>query len=224
MSAGEWEKDDDGFRKPNLEDRIDRYARGELTPAEARELAQASLDSPELFEELTWSAVAKTALPAAATSPARFVVPHFPPQGLVPRSRRGSRSSVDLVLYGKAWPRNGNPRNLPGQARASVVRTPRTATVAGHWSGPDASRPHRLSLAVPESRAPQQKGLILSIEDGMATIGLGSLDNLAKGSELQIFRDERVHAAHRTNGGDHGLPRKGAWVKFSTGLQIPIRQ
>ncbi len=35
-----------GSGKPNLEDRTDRYVRRELSPEEARQLAQASLDSP----------------------------------------------------------------------------------------------------------------------------------------------------------------------------------
>jgi tetratricopeptide (TPR) repeat protein len=38
---------------------------------------------------------------------------------------------------------------------------------------------------------PQPAGSIVSIEDGMAVIDLGSLDGLARGSELRIFRDER---------------------------------
>ena len=42
-----------------------------------------------------------------------------------------------------------------------------------------------------ESRLPQPAGSIVSIEDGLAAIDLGSLDGLAKGSELRIFRDER---------------------------------
>jgi len=37
----------------HLEDRKDRYVRGELTAAEARALAQESLGNPELFEDLT---------------------------------------------------------------------------------------------------------------------------------------------------------------------------
>ena len=45
-----------------LEDRKDRYVRGELTAEEARELAQKSLGDPELFEDLTFSALAKSAL------------------------------------------------------------------------------------------------------------------------------------------------------------------
>jgi hypothetical protein len=50
--------------RPPLEDQIDRYARRELSAAEARELAQRSLDDPELFEDLTFSALANAALSA----------------------------------------------------------------------------------------------------------------------------------------------------------------
>ena len=41
-----------------------------------------------------------------------------------------------------------------------------------------------------ESRSPRSTGLILSSEGGLATINLGSLDCLTKGSELEVFRDE----------------------------------
>src|SRR5947209_1461220 len=46
----------------NLDERINRYVRGELTATEARELAQESLEDPELFEELTSIALAKVAV------------------------------------------------------------------------------------------------------------------------------------------------------------------
>src|SRR5260370_19816141 len=39
-----------------------------------------------------------------------------------------------------------------------------------------------------QRRAPQQQGSILSIEEKLPTINLGSLDGLAKGSELGVFR------------------------------------
>src|SRR5690349_20053660 len=48
--------------KPHLDDRIDRYVRNDLTAAEARELAQQSLDDPKLFDDLTSSALANSAL------------------------------------------------------------------------------------------------------------------------------------------------------------------
>ena len=50
--------------RPPLEDQIDRYARRELSAAEARELAQRSLDDSELFEDLTFTALANAALSA----------------------------------------------------------------------------------------------------------------------------------------------------------------
>jgi len=40
----------------------------------------------------------------------------------------------------------------------------------------------------PDSRVPQAAGSIVSIEEGLADIDLGSLDGLAKGSDLQVFR------------------------------------
>src|SRR5580658_7806103 len=57
---------------PHLDDSIDRYARRELTPAEARELAQKSLDDPELFEDLTASALAAAAAAAPSAKVIRF--------------------------------------------------------------------------------------------------------------------------------------------------------
>jgi hypothetical protein len=49
---------------PNRDDRIDRYVRGKLTPAEAHELAQEALQNSELLEELTYSAVARKTVEA----------------------------------------------------------------------------------------------------------------------------------------------------------------
>ncbi|MBI2684694.1 MAG: hypothetical protein HYX27_00145 [Acidobacteria bacterium] len=43
----------------------------------------------------------------------------------------------------------------------------------------------------PASRPPQPAGVIVSIEDGLATINLGSLDGIKKGSVLTVFRDEK---------------------------------
>src|SRR2546430_13612444 len=46
----------------DLERKIDLYVRGELSPAEARELAQEALNQPDLFEELSAAALAKAAV------------------------------------------------------------------------------------------------------------------------------------------------------------------
>jgi hypothetical protein len=66
---------------PHREDRIDCYVRGELAAAEARELAQESLDDPELFEDLTCSALAKAAV--SARSAGRQLEPPGPREIIV---------------------------------------------------------------------------------------------------------------------------------------------
>jgi Flp pilus assembly protein TadD len=177
--------------KPNLEARIDRYARGELTPVEARELAQASLESPELFEELTWSAVAKTALPsvpsakvvrfprkvwfvASAAAAAVLLISFY-----VVRPLLAPRKSVDIGTSSQAKP------SLPFSAHSGQPLLLAT--------GMDPIQPGTYAFRnfVKPSRDPRPAGSIVLFEDGLATINLGSLDYLSKGSELQIFRDER---------------------------------
>jgi hypothetical protein len=163
-----------------MTDRIDRYVRGELSPEEARALAQASLESPALFDELTDAALAKAALNprtvraasvirtwrrtaviagglAAAAAFAFFSLPHRP-------STRESNVKPVLELSSNA----GQPVLL-----ASGLH-PASAPV---FRGDE-----------PDSRAPQAAGSIVSIEDGRANINLGSLDGLAKGGELHVFR------------------------------------
>src|SRR5258706_14558467 len=48
--------------QPDLDRRIDLYVRGELSPVEARELAQEALRRPDLFEELNAAALVKAAI------------------------------------------------------------------------------------------------------------------------------------------------------------------
>jgi len=40
-----------------------------------------------------------------------------------------------------------------------------------------------------DARTPRQTGAIISVEDGQATINLGSADGLSKGSQVEVFRD-----------------------------------
>jgi len=163
-----------------MTDRIDRYVRGELRPEEARALAQASLDSQALFDELTDIALAKaglnprtvrtasvlrtwrkTAVLAGGLAAAAVLVlislPHRP-------SRRDPNVKPALDLGSNA----GQPVLL-----ASGLRPANAPVFRG---------------GEPDSRAQQAAGVIVSIEDGSANINLGSLDGLAKGSELQVFR------------------------------------
>jgi tetratricopeptide (TPR) repeat protein len=177
-----------GSPRPDTQDRIDRFARGELTATEARELAQDSLDTPELFEQLTHSAVAKSGL--TAESLARDRVVHFPKTArwiaagataaaalvvatvlLMRDASAPSRSAITPALWFAAKP--GQPLLL-----ASGLRQ-------------EAARAREVFRGVePGTREPRQSGAITSIAAGAASIDLGSLDGIAKGSELPVVRED----------------------------------
>jgi hypothetical protein len=168
-----------------MTERIDRYIRGELTPEEARALAQESLDSPSLFDELTDTALAKAALTPETLQIAKLV--RFPRKA---RWVIGSMAAAAALLC--IW--LINLRSVPVRSLKPALEL-----------SADASQPVLLASGLepagapvfrgpqPDSRAPAQAGSIVSMEDGLANINLGSLDGLAKGSELPVFRgDEAV--------------------------------
>jgi tetratricopeptide (TPR) repeat protein len=149
-------------------------------PPEARALAQASLDSPDLFDELTDAALAKAALNPRTVRTANVI-----------RLRRktavltgGLVAAAVLVLI--ALPHPSSRRALSIKPTLEL--------------GSNTSRPVLLATGLqpanapvfrggePDSRVPQASGSIVSMEDGSANLDLGSLDGLEKGSDLQVFR------------------------------------
>ncbi len=195
--------------RPPLEDQIDRYARRELSAAEARELAQRSLDDSELFEDLTFSALANEALSAPS------VREQLQQQGSGVKVLRFRRKAIlwialaaaAVLLVSVYLPRLPLfQRNRPALVQN---QSPETAPPLLPPALPFAAKPGQPVLLAsdlqpdrregsqvfrgsePETRLPQPAGSIVSIEDGLAVIDLGSVDGLAKGSELRIFRDER---------------------------------
>jgi tetratricopeptide (TPR) repeat protein len=158
-------------------DSIDRYARGDLSAAEARDLARASLDSPELFDELTDSALAKAALysrPAPARRRTWFVI-----AGLA------AAALLISVMVIRSW-RSAHPPLKPTLAIAGT-RTQPVLLAEGLQHQKDAAPVFR--GAASDSRPPQIEGSIVSLEDDVAAIDLGSLDGIDKGSELEVLRD-----------------------------------
>ena len=199
---------------PHREDRIDRYVRGELTTAEARQLAQESLDDPELFEDLTCSALAKAAVSARPAG--RQLEQPGPGEKVVrfPRRARvmvvGAAAATALVvislysLRSSFLRQNGPPlsQNQSHENASVSALRPSLAFSAkpgqpillasGMQSAPASEdRTAVFRSPEPESRAPRPAGSIVSIEGGLAAMDLGSLDGLAKGTELRVFRDGR---------------------------------
>lgn len=164
--------------EPPFADPMDRYVRSELSPAEARELAQASLDSPELFEELTDAALAKAAL-YSGPLPGEKVV-RFPRRPLFLGVGVAAAAAVVVVWLAPSRPHIKPALALTAQGQPVLLASGLQSGQAPVFRGAEA-----------DSRASQTTGSIVSIEDDLATIDLGTLDGLAKDSELQVFRDDR---------------------------------
>jgi Flp pilus assembly protein TadD len=188
----------------HFEDKLARFARGELSPAEERELAQESLESPAWFEELTATALAKTAvrsIPAPAEpvrsawwrSPFLFVAAAAIVVGvfILPYlSRISQKQSESSQIASSPGPRTGvllSPTLVfsPGSSQPVLLAEDLQITASS-----PATKIFRGETET--TRAPRQIGSILSIEDGQATIDLGSTDGLAKGSELAVYRDHTL--------------------------------
>jgi hypothetical protein len=164
-----------------MTDRIDRYVRGELSPEEARALAQAALDSPALFDELTGAALAKAALNPSTLRTANVLRTWRKTAvltgGLV------AAAAVIVLISLPDRPSRREPNVKPVLDLGSNGGQP-VLLASGLYS---ANAPV-FRGGEPDSRAPQAAGVIVSIEGGNANINLGSLDGLAKGSELEVFR------------------------------------
>ena len=152
------------------EEQLDRFARGELSPTESRELARRALDDPELFEELTSTSIARTGL----------------------ADRRRKRWSPTIALLAAATVLI----LLLSQYALRQFRPARSPLVAVSGSpiflaaGADSNPVFR--GAEPDSRSPRATGSVTSIADGLVSIDLGSLDGLSKGAEVDVFRDGRT--------------------------------
>jgi hypothetical protein len=173
--------------KPNLEDRIDRYARRELNAEEARELAQASLESPELFEDLTWSAVSATGVPSSK-------VVRFPRRTwFIAGAAAAALLLISFYTIRPILSRKAPAITANSQLKPALPSSARPGQPILLATGMDPVRPGSTMFRSPsgDSRAPRPTGSIVLFEDGVPTINLGSLDYLVKGSELQMFRDER---------------------------------
>lgn len=151
------------------EEMLDRFARGELPPAESRELAQKALEDDDLFLELTSTAIAR--------------------QGLATRKRRqiawpriamfAAAAAVILAVVVYAPKRNARPARPVVATSAPPILLARSAESASPaYRGADT-----------ESRAPRAAGSVESIARGIATVDLGSVDGLAKDAEVDVVRD-----------------------------------
>jgi len=186
--------------KPNVT--VDQFATRELPPAVARDLAQQALEDSDLFDLL----VARGAVLASLDAPAvraALSTPSRRKQWTVALCAVAAAWLLVIVVWRTVVSRQIQQPSL--QARAIVPKPAILPSLDASNGRPillaselipakAANAPVFRSDGAP-SRMPQARGKITAIEDGEATINLGSLDGIAKGSELgpvlitTVFRD-----------------------------------
>jgi len=216
----------------DLNTRIDRFMNRELHPAAARALAHQALDDADLFEELTAVALVQAALKSPATTDRSLAQSALDDENLFDtlvargaveasvrtpfRSKRpailiaaGAAIAAGLLTFFVLRP-STHPVQSPAQEAGAIVTKPAVAPAILLTA--DLQPVHSGNAPVfrggdTASRPPRSEGTVLSIEDGIATVNLGSIDGLAKGTELlagrivitTVFRD---HARGRIAAGD----------------------
>ena len=187
------------------EKQLDRFACGELSPAESRNLAQQALDDHDLFDELTSTAVARCGLAARGrkqiTSPriAIFAV--------------AAAVIVGVALYAPRW------KSEPAGPDVAVSEPPVLLARNGD------SDPAAFRGADAESRESRTTGSIGSIAGSIATIDLGALDGLAKDVEVDVVRGGQAigHIKLTTIFRDHsrGEIASGAPIGVNDQVRVP---
>ncbi len=200
----------------DLHSRIDRFAKRELHPAAARALAHEALDDSGLFDELTAVALVRAALESPATTDrglaqsalddpdlfdtlvargameASIRVPHRPKyRPLLWSAGLAAAVAAGLLTFFVLRP----APHRPEPARVAIPKAPTVAPtiiLTRDLRPPRSFIPPLFRGAAVPSRSPKSDGVIVSIEDDMATVNLGSIDGLVKGTELPVVRNHEV--------------------------------
>jgi Flp pilus assembly protein TadD len=196
--------------KPNLDSTIDQFATRELSPAVARQLAHQALEDADLFDALVARGAAEASLGAVGAS--------LKGPALSTPARR-KQWTIALCAVAAAWLlvivvwRSVASRQIqqPSQQARAIVSKPAILPALNTADAHQSARPVVLASQLHPVRSsdapifrggdaatkhqPQSTGIITALDAGVATVNLGSLDGLAKGTALgpvaitTVFRD-----------------------------------
>jgi hypothetical protein len=202
---------------------IDQFATRELSPAEARKLAQQALDDADLFDAL----VARGAVEASLNAPAVQAAISQPARR-VPWVIAVCAAAAAVILALFLWRNSVRQIQQPSEQARQIVSKPAILPSLDAANGRPVLLASELGPARSQntaafrgtgapSREPRSTGTITALENGEATVNLGSLDGLAKGTELgpilitTVFRD---HARGRVSA--------GATIRVNDRVQVPL--
>jgi len=211
-----------------LDDSQDRYVRGELTPAEARQLARKSLDDPELLDDLTYAAVAKKAVVAAQGSDK--VVRFWRPGRLV----AAASLAAAMVLASLYVLRLQTPASIAPSAVYATLDPALSARQPVLLAADLPASPERQVFRGAEgesARPPKSSGRIISVDQDTAVINAGSVDGLTGGIALDVYRDGAIVGhlrlaavfRERARSSAAGRVRPGDEVRIPPAIQLLAR-
>lgn len=190
--------------QPRFDQELAKFARGELSAAEARELARTSLESPAWFEELTGTALAKSAVASVPIPMEPLRRPWWrSPMFLATASVIAIAVCVLAYLGRISQHRSEIARGTEPKPGARNALLKPTFTLSAGSSQP-VLLAQDLQPAIPSAsgqvfrgqaevaRPPRQIGSITLLEDGFATVNLGAVDGLSKATEVEVFRDRTL--------------------------------
>jgi hypothetical protein len=182
---------------------LDRFARGELSPGESRDLAQQALGDHDLFDELTSTAIARSGLATRGRK-------------LITWPRIAIFAAAAAVIVGVV-PRAPQRKPEPARQVTAIAASPTLLARNGDsaiFRGADT-----------ETRESRATGSIGSIAGGIATIDLGSLDGLAKDAEVDVIRGGQAigHVKLTTVFRDHsrGAIAGGTSIGVNDQVRVP---
>jgi hypothetical protein len=184
---------------------VDRFARGELSAAESRGLAEKALGDHDLFAELTSTAIARTELPNLGRAKRTW-----------PRIAIFAAAAaviLGVILY------TAQRKSQPVRSDAAISAPP--ILLAGNAD----SNPAIYRGSNTDSREPRAIGSIESVAHGIATIDLGSVDGLAKGDEIDVIRDGQVIGKTRLTtifrDQSRGEVANGSSIRLNDQVRVP---
>jgi len=203
---------------------LERFVRGDLSPAETRELAHAALQDPELFDALAAHGLVEDVLQspeahAALESESEPGMRRFPNRTRMIAVGALAAGIALVAIY--LWRPSSGP--VPRETAALKPSLDLSATgpiLIAENLKPNASTtaPAFRSVAT-ESRLPRNQGTVLTVEGQEATVNLGSLDGISKASEMDVFRGASDQPVGRLTATAVFLDRSRARVTSGTSLK-----
>ncbi|MGH9142790.1 MAG: hypothetical protein ACRD2I_16785 [Vicinamibacterales bacterium] len=219
-----------------VDHRIDRLLAGELAPAEQRQVAQAGLDDPDLFDELVAAALTRSALEVHRTprhSPSEKPAPASESVRRWPRFAIGgavaAAAAVAFAIAYTQW----TDRAVPAPSVAPIGHAPMALPAPVLLSARAQLVPDQTFRSDEHaSRLPKRSGTVVAAHDGLVDLDLGSLDGLRQGEDVRVFRGShgtvdagriRITAAFRERARGRpvgGMPRPGDRVEAGAALHV----